>query len=354
MTLGLSPTSIGENGGVANVTASLSGPSSEEVTVEVSASPVSPAVSGDFTISSNKTLTIAAGQTSSTGAVTITGVDNGVYAPDKSVTVSAMVSGGGVSAPPSRTLTITDDEGSPTVTLKLSPSSISEDGGTSKVTASLSGPSSEAVTLTVSASPISPAVSGDFTISSNDTLTIAAGATRSTGAVTITGVNNDVDAPDKSVTVSAVVSGGGVSPPSSLTLTITDDDSAPTVRIDLSPPSISEKGGIAEVTASLSRPSSEAVILTVSASPISPAVGGDFTISSNRTLTIEAGSTRSTGVVTITGVDNDVDAPNKSITVTATVSGGRGVSAPSSRRLGIRDDDAVPTVTLYLSPFLHQ
>ena len=297
VTLDLSPPSISENGGTANVAASLSGPSSEEVTVLVSASPVSPAVSGDFTISSNKTLTIAAGQTSSTGAVTITGVDNGVYAPDKSVTVSAVVSGGrGVSAPSSRTLTITDDEGAPTVTLNLSPSSISEDGGTAKVTASLSAPSSQVVTLTVSASPVSPAVSGDFTISSNDTLTIAAGATRSTGAVTITGVDDDVDAPDKSVTVSAAVSGGdGVSAPSSLTLTILDDDSAPTVRIDLSSPSISEKGGTAEVTASLSRPSSEAVTLTVSASPVSPAVSGDFTISSNRTLTIEAGSTKSTG-----------------------------------------------------------
>ena len=351
VTLELSSSSIGENGGSANVAASLSGSSSEEVTVVVSASPVSPAVSGDFTISSNKTLAIAAGQTSSTGAVTITGVDNGVDAPDKSVTVSATVSGGdGVSAPSSRTLTITDDEGAPTVTLNLSPSSIGEDGGTAKVTASLSGPSSEAVTLTVSASPVPPAVSGDFTVTSNRTLTIAAGSTRSTGAVTITGVDDDVDAPDKSVTVSAAASGGGVSPPSSRTLTITDDDSVPTVRIDLSSPSISEKGGIAEVTASLSRPSSEAVTLTVSASPVSPAVSGDFTISSNRTLTIEAGSTRSTGKVTITGVDDDVDAPNKSITVSATVSGGRGVNAPSSRTLGIRDDDAVPKVTLYLSP----
>ena len=77
----------------------------------VTASPVSPAVSGDVTISSNRTLTIAAGQTSSTGAVTITGVDNGVDAPDKFVLVWATVSGGrGVNAPSILTLTITDDE----------------------------------------------------------------------------------------------------------------------------------------------------------------------------------------------------------------------------------------------------
>ena len=89
MTLDLSPTSISENVGTASVTAFLSSPSPQAVTVVVSASPVSPAVAGDFAISSNKILTIAPGSTSSTGTVTITGVDNGVDAPDKSVTVSA-------------------------------------------------------------------------------------------------------------------------------------------------------------------------------------------------------------------------------------------------------------------------
>ena len=68
-------------------------------------------------------------------------------------------------------------------------------------------------------------------------------------------------------------------------------------------------------------------------------MSGDFTISSNKTLTIGAGQTSSTGAVTITGVDNDVDAPDKSIIVWATVSGGRGVSAPSILTLTITDDE---------------
>ena len=38
--------------------------------------PVSPAVAGDYTLSGNLDLTIAAGQTTSTGTVTVTGVDN--------------------------------------------------------------------------------------------------------------------------------------------------------------------------------------------------------------------------------------------------------------------------------------
>ena len=289
VTLILSSFSISESGGVAEVTASLSGPSSQDVTVAVSVSPISPAVSGDFTITSNNTLTIAAGSAHSTGKVTITGVDNSVDEPDKSVTVSATVSGGHeVGAPSNHSLAITDDDDTPKVTLVLSSMSISEDGGVTNVTASLSGPSWQDVTVAISVSHVPPAVSDDFTISSNKTLTIAAGSTHSTDVVTITGVDNSVDEPHKSVTVSATVSGGhGLSDPSSRVLTIRDDDDAPTLTLELSSYSISENGGVANVTASLSGPSSQDVVLVVSASPEPPAVSGDFTITSNKTLTIE-------------------------------------------------------------------
>ena len=349
VTLELDSFSISENGGAANVTASLSGPSSQDVTVVVSASPESPAADGDFNITSNNALTIAAGSTVSAGTVTITAIDNSVDEPDKSVTVSATVSGGrGVDAPSARTLTIADDDGTPTVTLSLSSSSISEDGGVSMVTATLSAPSSQPVTVEISASPVSPAVSSDFTITSNSSLTIEAGSTQSTDSVTITGVDNNLDEPHKSVIVSAAVRGRGVSAPSSLALAITDDDGAPAVALDLNPSSISENGGVAIVTATLSPPSSQPVTVEISASPVSPTADGDFTISSGTSLSIAAGSTGTAGTVTITGVDNSVDGPDKSVTVSATVTG-RDVTAPSSRTLTITDDEAAPTVTLELS-----
>ena len=133
-----------------------------------------------------------------------------------------------MSNPTSQTLTITNDDAAPTVSLALSPSSISENGGTSTVTATLSTASGETVTVTVTAVAVDPASSADFELSSNLTLAIAAGETASTGTVTVTAVDNDIDAPDKTVTVSATASGGGVSDPTSQTLTITDDEEAPT------------------------------------------------------------------------------------------------------------------------------
>ena len=348
----LSPSSVGENGGASMVTATLSGVSSEAVTVTVSASAVSPAVSGDFTLSANRVLTIAAGSTTSAGVVTLTAVNNAVDAPNKTVTVSATVTGGnGVSAPASQSLTIVDDESTPTVTLVLSPSSVGENGGASTVTATLSGVSSAAVTVTVSASAVSPAVSGDFMLSANRVLTIAAGSTTSTGVVSVTAVDNAVDAPNKTVTVSATATGGnGVSPPSSRTLTITDDEGAPTVSLVLNPSSVGENGGSSTVTAALSGVSSAAVTVTVSAAPVSPAVAGDFALSMNKVLQIAAGSRTSTGLVTVTATDNAVDAPDKTVTVSATVTGGNGVSAPGPQLLTITDDEGAPAVSLVLSP----
>ncbi len=343
VTLVLTPDQISENDGSSTVTATLSGESSEDVTVTVMASAVSPAVSGDFT-QTGTTLTITAGSTTSTGTVTIAAEDNDVDAPNKTVRVSGSASGGNnVSAPAAQTLTITDDEGVPTLSLELTPPTIGENGGESTVTARLTGASSRDVTVTVSTVP---ATSADFT-QSGTVLTIAAGSTTSTGAVRIAAVNNDMDAPDKTVTVRGSASGGnGVSAPVDQTLTITDDEDTPTVTLVLSPDEIPESGGSTTVTATLNRKSSEAV--TVSVSTV-PATSADFT-QSGTVLTIAAGSTTSTGTVRIAAVNNDVDAPNKTVTVSGSASGGNGVSSPADQTLTITDDEGAPTVTLVLAP----
>ncbi len=111
------------------------------------------------------------------------------------------------------------------VTLVLAPGTISENGGVSTVTATVSPASPAAFTVEVAAAPVAPAVATDFTLSTTPTLSFAAGATASTGTVTITAVNNDLDAADKEVTVSGTVTGGtNVPDPAAATLTITDDD----------------------------------------------------------------------------------------------------------------------------------
>ena len=290
-------------------------------------------------------------QTTSTGTVTVTGVDNTADAPDKTVTVSGTATNGqGVTAPAPVALTLEDDDGPPTVTLVLSPGSITEVNEQSTVTATLDRASGAETTVTVSVSPDSPAVAGDYRLSANRELTIPAGQTTSTGTVTVTSVNNTVDAPHKTVTVSGTATNAqGVTAPNSVTLTIRDNDATPTVTLVLSPDSITEGNEQSTVTATLDHPSSEATTVTVSVAPDSPAVAGDYTLSSNRVLTIAAGATTSTGTVTVTSVNNVVDAPHKTVTVSGTATNAQGVTAPDDVTLTIRDNDATPTVTLVLT-----
>ena len=334
---------VSENAGATTVTvtASVDGTTryADKKAVEVSVADDTAVSPADYAAVSNFTITIAAGAASATGTFTLTPADDDLDELDEALKVEGELTEIEVTG---AAITITDADDTPTVSLSLTPSTIDESGATnvSTVTASLNRASSRAITVTVSAAPGSDTVAGDYTLSTNKTLTIAAGATASTGTVTITAVDNDVDADNKSVTVSGAASGGGVSNPADVTLTIADDEGVPTLSLVLTPSEIDESGSTnaSTVTARLSGKSSVAVEVEVSAAAVSPAASGDYTLSANTALTIAAGATASTGTVTITAVDNDVDAANKTVTVSGVASGG-GILNPADVTLTITDDD---------------
>ncbi len=338
--LSVNPASVAENGGVATVTATLAHPSSNPSTVTVTAVP------GAYTVS-DATIIIAAGSTTAASdTAAVAGVDDDVHqgSAGRSVTVTGRLTNPqGAGMVTGAALTLTDDETLPVVMLALGPTSVSENGGVSMVTATLTGPSSMAVMVTVAAAPVAStgAVAGDFTLSPAPTLTIAAGETTSTGTVTVTGVDNDVDVGTgtKSVTVTGTAAGGnGVAAPSAATLTITDDD-ATTATLVLTPSAILEDMGVSTVTARLSHRTTQATTLTVSAAAGANAGAGNFMLSTASTLNIGANATTSTGLVTVTAVNDNDATGNKQVTVSATAAGGNGVADPGDKTLIIRDDE---------------
>ncbi len=353
VTLMLTPASITENAGIAIVTATLDRPSSAVTTILISALPDAPAAATDFALSGNLQLTIAAGETASTGLVTITAVDNAVDGPDKTVQVQGTATNlQGVTGPEAmEQLTITDDDQAPVVTLSLSPPSIPEDNEFTTVTATMDPPSGAVTTVVVSVLPDAPATASDYQLSENSTLTIAAGETESTGLVTITAVNNEVDAPDKTLQVQGMATNTqGVTDPADVILTITDDEAPPTVMLLLDPSTVKENGGETMVTASMNRASGTVTTIEVTVIPDAAATESDYQISENSTLTIAAGETESTGLVTITAVDNEMDAPDKTVQVQGIVTSAQGITDPAEVELTITDDEAAPAVTLLLDP----
>ena len=323
---------------VSTVTAILSHPSSAATTVTVS-----PALAGDYTLSMNKTLSIAEGATASTGAVTITAVNNEVDAPDKEVTVSAEADNEvGVTDPEMETLTITDDDDmSTTLTLTVAPAEVDEDAAaavTLTVTGTLNaGTRTEETVVTLAVEDETATVTDDYTAAAA-TLTIAAEQASATAALSLTPEDDAVSEGPETVRIggTVTVSGLTVAP---ATVTIIDDETPPAVTLFLAPAAIGENGGVSRVVARQSNVSSGVTIMTVSveADP-DPRLAADFTLVGS-TLGILPGALTSTGSVTITAVDNDVDEGDKTVTVSAEAVNTSGVTEPVDQILDIIDDD---------------
>ena len=293
------------------------------------------------------TLTFNAGDTEKHIDITVTGDDTDE--PNETVQVrlssAANASLTGNATTLDATGTINDDDATPTATLVLTPATIDESGddNASTVTATLSGASHQDVTLTVAAAPVDPAVAGDYTLSAGKTLTIAAGSKASTGAVTITAVDNTVDAANKTVTVSATASGGGVADPDDATLTITDDDEAPTgITLTVDKSTIAENAAEASVTVTATvtggstYPASKDLTITVGAGTSTAASGDDYTAVETFTLTLPAGAASATDTFDLEPLDDDVDEDTETIAVTGTDAGGVTVAGAS---IDLTDND---------------
>ena len=203
----------------------------------------------------------------------------------------------------------------PQVILVLSPSAITEPAGVSTVTATLDHAVSVETRVTVSATAVSPAMPGDFTLSGN-TLTIRAHQTSSEGLVTLTARDNDVDGPQetKQVTVTGTVPPTApVTAPAAVTLTITDDD---TRGVTVTPTRLSVNEGASKTyTVVLTSQPTEAVTVTLTA-PANPAVTVDRT-----ELVFQPGRWNTAQTVQVAAAQ-DTDADDEAATITHTVSGG--------------------------------
>ena len=208
----------------------------------------------------------------------------------------------------------------PTVSLRLSPdgpATIDENGGVLTVTARLdrAATATVAVTLTVAPAgdPSEPAAREDYVVSADRVLTFPPGSTASTGAVTITAVDDDADgATHKRVRVGGVVTTGNADFAGFRELLIRDDEDPPAATMVLTPPAIDENGGVSTVTAMLDHPARGPVRLLVQVALPPAGQSADargYVLSRNRRLTIAQGSTSSTGRVTITAVDDDDHQP---------------------------------------------
>ncbi len=365
VTLHLTPDSISEFDNFTTVTATLDRASSKGTVVEISAmlvphDDIDDSI-GHYVLSGDDKnekegpkLTIEAGATTSTGLVTIHGAYDPAFGPPtKKIAVSGRildesgVDSHHVDAPDPVTLIINDYK--PKVTLHLSPASISENKKSTTVTAKLELHSNEETVVEISATPVSPATAGDFTLSDDKTLTIAPKGKQSTGNVTITAVNNEIfGPPTKEITVSGTPN-DHVTGPEDVFLTITDDD----VDGEIQAPStfIINEGEEGELQIALTSIPSGEVTVTITGQS-----GTDLSLSHSSLSFTEKNynKVQTINLIAEEEVGVEEDYADDMVTLTFQATGG-GYNDSHATDVTIKDNDKAPlplppTVTLSATP----
>ena len=297
-------------------------------------------------LSENTVLMIAQGQTASTGVVTATAVDDA----DRRNEVVTLLG-----TPSEETMFVTvwttqvfvvdNDDDNATITVFLDPIFVLE-GETSTVRVRLNQPLADDVTVTIGVDETHvdhTAAPESYTLSANRALTVPAGSLSGTGVVSLTVADDEYFGGSNHTRVYLdIVSVTGIDPAEVGVVkhgnwVIFDDELPPRVTLEVTPASISENGGRSTVTATLQTKLRTDAEVTITVSPVGTADVGDFT-QSGTTVTIPAGEKISTGTVTISAVDDEIDGPDKHFVVTGTVTG-QGVWFPLPEGLTILDDD---------------
>ena len=337
VSLSASPNPVDEGQSV-TVTARLSAALSGGVTIPLTLT-AGTAEAGDY--GSLASIAISGGQTVGTGTVT-TAQDADTADETFTVALGTLPSDVTAGTPSSVQVTIRDDdEPPPTVSLSASPNPVDE-GQSVTVTARLSAALSGGVTIPLTLTA-GTAEAGDY--GSLASIAISGGQTVGTGTVTTA---QDADTADETFTVAlgTLPSDVTAGTPSSVQVTIRDDDEPPpTVSLSASPNPVTE-GGSVTVTARLSAALSGGVTIPLTLTA-GTAEAGDY--GSLASIAISGGQTVGTGTVTTA---QDADTADETFTVAlGTLPSDVTAGTPSSVQVTIRDDDEPPpTVSLSASP----
>ena len=275
--------------------------------------------------------------------MTITAVDNSTYTGNRRVTVSGSATNEtGVTDPDDVTLTITEDDDKPvTVSFGQDSYTVAEGGGVT-VTVTLSAAPERDVQTPLIATGQGGATTADYSVPASVTF----GPSDTQKSFMFTAVDDsDVD-DGESVELSFGTQPSSVSAGATTvaTVTISDNDGPngmPMVTLNVSPRVIEEQGGsrasAATVTASLDRPSAADTMVTISTDP---AAATWFALSENKELTIPAGDSTSTGMVTITAMNGDDFGDYQVLTVEGTARNNGGANGPDPVTLTVFAKDA--------------
>jgi Calx-beta domain/IPT/TIG domain len=337
VTLSTGATSISETSGTTTIVATLSGASGLATTVNLLLTGTA-TLSTDYTLSSS--IIIPAGSLSA--SITLSSISDALDENDETVIIDiSSVTNATENGTQQKTVTIIDDDATPTVTLTTSGTSFFESGfitgGLTYV--NLSATSGLDVTVTLS-------VSGTATYNTDYTLpltvTIPAGSTQAQASTSA--IDDALDEDNETIIIDiASVTNATENGTQQKSWTIFDDDAAPSVTLSYNNSSIGEAAtSISTYTATLSAVSGKSVTVNLAMSNTAT-YNVDYSMST-LSIVILAGST--TGTATLTVIPDALYETNEFVTADISSVTNGTENGTQQKTLTINDDDPAPSVTL--------
>ncbi len=321
--LTVNPTAVAEEATATTVTVTgtLDGAPRADVTtvtVLVGATDDAAAEGTDYATVADLTLTIPAGQTTSTADFTLTPTDDDIDEDDETLTVTGTTTAEGLTVTVT-TVTLTDDD-TRGVTISTDSLTVTE-GGNATYTVVLASEPSDDVTIAITGT-----TDTDLTLSET-TLTFTASNWETVQPVTVSAAEDD-DAEHDTATLSHAVSGGDYGDnnvtAADLAVTVGDNETASTaVALTVNPTAVNEDASATTVTVTgtlddAPRAAATTVTVLVGATDDAATEGTDYATVADFTLTIPAGQTSGTADFTLTPTDDDIDEDDETLSVTGT------------------------------------
>ena len=318
------------------VTVSLSAASSQSITVDFATANGTATATNDY-VATNGTLTFNPGDTSKTISVTI--VQDTLAEVNETFTIGLSNASNASISDASGTVTISDDEGVPSLSI-ANVTTANENAANLVATVTLSGVSSQIVTVNFATANGTATATEDYT-STTGTLTFSPNATTQTISIPI--LADTIDEANEAFTValSSPTNATVSSSSGTATMTITDDDAAPSISIN-DVATTNESAGSTNLVASLSTASAKTITVDYATSDGTATASSDYTAATG-TITFAPGVTSQNVPVAVLADPTD----EADETVTVTLSNPSNVSLNDATGiLTITDDDGAPTLSI--------
>jgi Ca2+-binding RTX toxin-like protein len=349
ITLAVAPTSVTEDGTTNLVyTFTRTGPTTSTLTVNYGITGTADAT--DYTGATpgtGKTITFAAGSSTTTLTIDPT-ADTTIEANDTVALTLAIGTGYTIGTTTAVTGTITNDD-TPTITLAVTPTSVTEDGTTNLVyTFTRTGPTTS--TLTVNYGITGTADATDYTGATpgtGKTITFAANSATATLTIDPT-ADTTIEANDTVALTLVTGTGYTIGTTAAVTGTIANDD-LPSITLAVAPSSVNEDG-TTNLVYTFTRTGATTNALTVNYSIAGTADATDYTGATpgtGKTITFAANS--ATATLTIDPTADTLFENNETVALTLATGTGYTIGTTAAVTGTITNDD-LPSITLAVAP----